>query len=142
MKITRALILVIVAAGLAFAQQPNIQNAKLETRSAAGGLQSQVDSIARQGSAAWIAWTVPSVKGENNMCCYNNYNDGNLSSCGCGLETHGSVNITGGNGPNNPVKLEGSSDFVVFIRAEGGQIQKVRALSTNCPVDAQNMPVY
>jgi len=142
MRTVRALILMMLTAGLTFAQQPNIQNAKLETRSAAAGLQTQVDSIARQGSAAWIAWLVPSMKGENNMCCYNNYNDGNYSSCGCALETNGSVNISSGNAPNNPVKLEGASDFAVFIRTEGGQIQKVRALSTNCPVDAQNMPVF
>jgi len=141
-NILKLLLLPTTLTALALAQQPNIQNAKLETRSASGGLQTQVDTIARQGGAAWIAWSVPSIKGENNMCCYNNYNDGNYSSCGCALETNGSVNITSGNAPNNPVKLEGSSDFSVFVRTEGGQIQKVRALSTNCPVDAQNMPVY
>ena len=141
MKILRMIAIMAVATTLALAQQPNIQNAKLETRSAAAGLQAQVDAVARQNTASWIAWLVPSVKGDNNMCCYNNYNDGNYSSCGCALETSGAVNITSGNAPNNPVKLEGSTDFAVFIRAEGGQIQKVRALSTNCPVDAQNMPV-
>jgi HEAT repeats/PBS lyase HEAT-like repeat len=139
MKTLRALVLTIVVGGLAFAQQPNIQNAKLETRSAAGGLQAQVDTIARQGGASWIAWLVPSVKGENNMCCYNNYGDSNYN-CGCALETNGPANV--GGTQSTSVKLEGSSEFVVFVRAEGGQIQKVRALGANCPVDAQNMPVY
>ncbi len=55
MKIIRALLMIAFAAGISLAQQPNIQNARLETRSAAAGLQSQVDSIARQGGAAWIA---------------------------------------------------------------------------------------
>jgi hypothetical protein len=141
MKTLRMIAIMAAATTLALAQQPNIQNAKLQTRSASGGLQAQVDAVARSGSASWIAWQLPSIKGENNMCCYNNYNDGNYSSCGCALETNGAVNITSGNAPNNPVKLEGSSDFVVFLRTEAGQIQKVRALSTTCPVDAQNMPV-
>ena len=139
MKTFRALILMMVATGLGFAQQPNIKNAKLETRSAAGGLQAQVDAISRQGGAAWMAWQMPSVKGENNMCCYNMH-DSVVVGCGCTLETNGTANIQGG--IVGDVKLEGSSDFLVFVRTEGGQIQKVKALSTSCPVDAQNMPVY
>lgn len=142
MKITCALILTMVATGFAFAQQPNIQNAKLETRSASGGLQAQVDAIARGGSASWIAWSVPAIAGEHNMCCYTNWNDGNYSNCGCALETRGAANITGSNGQSGPVKLEGSPDFVVFVRTEAGAVQKVKALSMTCPVDAQNMPVY
>jgi hypothetical protein len=139
MKIYRALLTAIIATGLAFAQQPNIQNAKLETRSAAGGLQAQVDSVARSSNAAWVAWLVPSIRGENNMCCMNMHDDV-ITNCGCYLESGGVANISGGQ--KGPVKLEGSSDFVVFVRTEGGQFQKVKALSTNCPVDAQNMPVY
>lgn len=140
MKILRMIAMIVAAAALAFAQQPNIQNAKLESRSASGGLQAQVDSIARSGGAAWIAWSVPSVKGEHDMCCYNMHDV--VANCGCRLEGRGVANISESSKGLNPVKLEGSTDFSVFVRTEGGQIQKVRALGTNCPVDAQNMPVY
>lgn len=141
MKIIRALILIVVSTGLAFGQsQPNIQNAKLETRSATGGLQQQIDAVARGGSAAWIAWAVPSIKRDADMCCYNMHND-SITSCGCALESGHVANISS-NGSNGPVKLEGSTTFNVFVRAEGGQVQKVRALGATCPVDAQNMPVY
>jgi HEAT repeat protein len=51
------------------------------------------------------------------------------------------VNISTDGSAPAPVKLE-NADFLVFLRTEGGQIQKLRAFSTNCPVDAQNMPVY
>ena len=139
MKTVRVLILTILASAAMVAQQPNIQNAKLETRSAAGGLQAQVDSIARGGSAAWMAWQMPSVRTDNNMCCYN-MNDNVVTACGCTLETHGTANVQGSF--NGPVKLEGSSDFVVFLRTEGGQIGKVRVVGTTCPVDAQSMPVF
>jgi hypothetical protein len=140
-NIRRLFLLVTVASGLAFAQQPNIQNAKLETRSAGAGLQAQVDSITRQGSAAWIAWSVPSVKGEHNMCCYSMH-ESVVTRCGCSLESGGMANIDESPKGLNPVKLEGSTDFSVFVRTEGGQVQKVRALGSECPVDAQNMPVY
>ena len=141
MKIVRTVIFAIITAAVAFGQQPNIQNAKLETRSAAAGLQTQIDSIARSGSAAWIAWSLPSIKGEHDMCCYNMH-DNVVANCGCRLEGGGVANITESSKGLNPVKLEGSTDFSVFVRTEAGQIQKVRALGTNCPVDAQNMPVY
>src|SRR6266498_3899884 len=101
MKMIRVLML-IAATGLSFAQQPNIQNAKLETRSAGGGLQAQVDTIARSGVASWIAWSVPSVKGENNMCCMTSYNDGNYSTCGCALESGGVANISESSKGLNP----------------------------------------
>ena len=69
MRLIRILIVAVAFAGAAFAQQPNIQNAKLETRSAAAGLQAQIDSVTRSGAAAWIAWSVPSIKREADMCC-------------------------------------------------------------------------
>ncbi len=139
MRTIRALILITITAGLAFAQQPNIQNAKLETRSAAAGLQAEIDSVARGGGAAWIAWSVPSIKRDADMCCYNSH-DGDVYSCGCALESGNVANISSGTA--TPVKLEGSTTFNVFVRAEGGQIQKVRAMGATCPVDAQSMPIY
>lgn len=139
MKSFHAFLLLVISA-VAFAQQPNIQNAKLETRSAAGGLQAQVDSVARGGSAVWIAWSVPSIKPDADMCCYNMHND-TVYNCGCTLESGNVANIST-NTQAAPVKLEGSRTFNVFVRVEGGQVQKVKALGATCPVDAQNMPVY
>lgn len=142
MKCTAMLVrlLMLGLTATAVAQQPNIQNAKLETRSAAGGLQGQIDSIARGGNAAWLAWSVPSIKPEADMCCYNMHND-SVTSCGCALESGNVANITSRT-PAEPIKLEGSKTFDVFIRVEGSQVQKVRAIGATCPVDAQNMPVY
>lgn len=135
-----ALLLLIVAPALALAQN-NIQNARLQTRSAAGGLQAQVNEIAASGAAAWIAWSVPSVKQNNEMCCYNMH-DGVVADCGCSLESGGVNHLGDTSGKQAPVKLEGDRDFEVFVRTDGGRVQKVRALGVSCPVDAQNMPVY
>src|SRR5690349_5175230 len=107
-----ALIIRLLMVGLtasAVAQQPNIQNAKLETRSAGGGLQAQIDAVARGGAAAWVAWSVPSIKPEADMCCYNMHND-NVTSCGCALE-NGNVAHISSNGSAGPIKLEGSKTF-------------------------------
>jgi hypothetical protein len=66
MKNIRALIITLLLSGLAVGQS-NIRNAKMQTRSAAAGLESQVNAIVHQGSAAWIAWQLPSVNDENSM---------------------------------------------------------------------------
>lgn len=131
--------LAIIAAAAAQAQQ-NIQNAKLETRSATAGLQSQVDAIVHQGAAAWIAWSLPSIRPESEMCCYN-MNGGDVYGCGCALES-GGVSKSGSGAQAGAVKLEGAATFRVFLRSDGHEIQKVGAFGDNCPIDAQNMPVY
>lgn len=138
MKTVRVLMIGFVLSGLSFGQA-NIQNAKLQTRSAASGLKPLVDQIVKQGGAVWLAWQVPSVKDDNDMCCYNSH-DGIRTNCGCTLEDKGPADLSNSTAAQ-PVKLE-NVDFEVFLRAEGGHIEKVRTLGTNCPVDAQNMPVY
>lgn len=138
MKTLCAVIVGVLLSGAAFAQS-NVQNAKLETRSAATGLQAQIDSIVHSVAAAWIAWAAPSMKRQNDMCCYNMHGDV-VADCGCSLETNRTTHLQAG--APGPVKLEGATEFEVFVRTEGGQIQKVRAFGVDCPIDAQNMPVY
>ncbi len=126
MKLTLPLF---AAFGLA-AQQPRIANARLEPR-AAGNLSSTFQSaVGSTDSAAWIAWTVPAVKGHGESCCWNNGNRG------CGLE--GQVRNASSTGP---VMLEGSSTLVVLFRIEHRAVDKMRTVSGDCDLDAGGLPV-
>src|SRR5207248_2269449 len=79
MKISLALLTLFALA--AFAQQPNIKNARLESRSAASGLEPAFQqSVANRNTPAWIGYSVPIVKGDHSMCCYNGLH-------GCSLES-------------------------------------------------------
>ncbi|MGH9721857.1 MAG: HEAT repeat domain-containing protein [Bryobacteraceae bacterium] len=122
-----------IAAALA---QPRLQNAKMETRSASAGLEPQVRAIlSATSSPSWIAYSVASVPGERNMCCYN-------SGCcaGCTLEG-GRMTGTSGAAPG-PVRLEGYGVVHILIRALNGQVDKIRTFSPDCELDAGGVPFY
>ena len=120
------------------ASAPKLSNAKLTTR-AATNLQADVKAIVGSGQTAWITYAVPVIAGEHHMCCFNSSSDYGTECCGaCRLE-----NERGGSfiGRNNACSLEPGPDFFVFLRAEQGQIAKVRTFSSDCGVDAAGMPV-
>jgi HEAT repeats len=116
------------------AQQPQIQNARVETRAVAGGLDATLRSIQNaQSSAAWVGYAVPIVAGDRQMCCWNN------NSRGCFLEP--SVNDRGVNVANTgPVKLEGPTHLVVLFRIENRQMGKIRTFTPECELDAGGLP--
>ena len=101
------------------------------------GLAQEVDAWAAAAEKAqWLGYSVPAVAGDHRMCCGDSGGDWNGGrGCGpCRLEgTRGenSYNVQGGN-----VKLEGPSNVVVLLRAEGRKIGKIRAVSENCVLDA------
>src|SRR5205823_3084755 len=127
----------VLLASAAFAQQPRIANAQLQSRSAASGLDPALQSIlSAQGAPAWIGYAVPIVKGEHQMCCWNNGVMG-----GCTLEPRQSGNVVVVNG-NRTVQLEGATQLVVLLRAEANKIGKVRVFTPECDLDAGGLPFY
>ncbi len=125
----------LATAGLAQqpAQQPTVQNARMETRAVSGGLESTMRGIlAAQSAPAWVGYAVPMVAGEHQMCCWNN----NVK-CGCSLEEHHGVTV---NGNQTTVKLEGPRDLVVLFRMESHQIGKIRTFTPDCGLDAGGLP--
>jgi HEAT repeat protein len=126
-----AALIACIAAVCAFAQQPRISNARLENREATGGLDTVMRAIlAAQSAPAWVGYAVPIVKGDRQMCCWNN---GNV--CGCSLESRnqntGSVVNSG-----TPVRLEGPTHLVVLYRVEDHKVDKVRTFTPDCELDA------
>jgi HEAT repeat protein len=117
------------------AQQPRVENARMETRAVSGGLESTFRSmVAAQSAPAWIGYSVPMVAGDHQMCCWNN----NVM-CGCSLEPRtNDQNFTVSNNPT--VKLEGPKDLVVLFRVESHQTGKIRTFTPDCNLDAGGLP--
>lgn len=129
-------LVMMLAAGLA-AQQPRMQNAKVETR--AGSEAAVRQAIAAQTSPGWIGWAAPVTRADRQMCCYSNWND--VHDYGCWIETRMSSADTIRVAPPEAVRLEGNTHFFVLLRVENGVVQKVRTFSQDCPLDAGSLPV-
>jgi len=135
----RGVIFATIVVGSAFGQQrdvqqPHVQNARMETRAAAGGLDATLRAIENaQSSPAWIGYAVPIIPGDRQMCCWNN------SVRGCFLEP-GSNDRTVVVANNQTIKLEGPTELVVLYRVENRQVGKVRSFSPECDLDAGGLP--
>ncbi len=113
--------LFVLFAAAAFARQPAIENAKVETRAFAGSLAAQ---LAQLGAGPfWAGYSEPSIPGQNaDSCCW----DGD-----CKGRSNGA-----------PVRLEGQTALVVLARVEGGQVAKLRVVSPDCKLDGGGLPFY
>lgn len=146
MKNTFSLVL-LLAASFCFAQVslngpdttvPHIKNAKLETLTAAGNLQQQIEGFAsRQSGTAWIGYTVPAVSGHRTICC-SDYGWQDRGCCGvCHLD---SEHNTYSGSRDDCDDLEQRSVSVLY-RVEDKKIDSIRLFSENCAVDAGGLPV-
>jgi hypothetical protein len=119
---------------------PRTANAKVEQRAVTAALAQEMDSWTRAADQAqWLAYSVPAVSGDREMCC----SDGNWNgagSCGtCRLEgTNRGDNI---NLRGDRIELEGPRALLVLIRAEGRKIGKIRAVSEDCLLDAGGLKI-
>jgi hypothetical protein len=125
-------------AALAADGPPRLTNARLQTRSAAGGLQQAVNEAVNAGEAAqWIAYAV-ATDGGHSMCCWQSMESVGHTCCpGCRLEGKGAFNMTMG----DSVSLEDDRQAVVLLRAAAGRISRVRTFSWSCALDAGGLPV-
>ena len=113
----------LAAAALPLAAQPKLLvNAQVDTRSAAAGLEREFKRLtAAQPQPAWIGYTAPLLQG---------------SSLGCEL-----VSPNGWWAPG-VVHLEPPDHMVVLFRVESNAVERVRALSPDCEIDAGGAPVH
>jgi HEAT repeats len=106
--------LMVLIAAAAFAQQPAIENAKLDTRAFAGSLSAQ---LAQFGAGPfWAGYTEPTAARRQEFC-------------------QGYAN-------NAPVRLEGDTAFVVLVRIESGQVDQLRVSSPDCRLDGGGLPFH
>lgn len=136
--------MIVLLAAAAFAQQPKLQNAKVETISASAGLRQTIDPIIqKQAGPLWIGYSIPVARKERTMCCFDSYDQFRNSGrcCGCRLDSEKgdfiSGNINSDCGPLEPANVA-----FVMLRAEGQKITRVRTFTPDCPLDAAGLPVY
>jgi hypothetical protein len=115
--------LLLMASALALAAQPKLLvNAQVDTRSAEAGLEPAFRALlAAQPQPAWIGYSVPAVRAWGLGCEY--VRDGGSTASGI-------------------VHLEPPDHMLVLMRIEAGAVERVRALSADCEVDAGGIPVH
>lgn len=112
-----------MAAALPLCAQPKLlTNAKVDTRSASAGLESTFRAaLSAQPQPAWIGYAVPSTRTYNGGCDYVNRGDFNQAGV---------------------VHLEPPDQVVILFRVEAGAVDRIRALSPDCEIDAGGVPMH
>jgi HEAT repeats len=115
-------------------------NARVETRSAAGGLEPAFRAaVAAARAPAWIGYAVP-AEGRHQMCCGDSTDEVGLECPGCRLEGRGSFTVRGDRS-DRTLSLEGDETILVLFRAEQGRLDRIRAYSSGCALDAGGLSV-
>jgi hypothetical protein len=117
------------------AEQPRLSNGRLETHPAAAGLEAAVRPLLRAAtSPVWIGWAAASDR-DRQMCCGDSWRDNGCCS-GCRLEGGSGNWSSSTSAKDGVVKLEGEREMFVLLRAEGGELTKLRTFSPDCALDA------
>jgi hypothetical protein len=91
--------------------------------------------VARPGPL-WIGWSVPTSLDESSCCWSSRRGDGD--DCrGCRLEGEGGGHF---GTRDDAGRLEAGGSLRVLLRAEGGRVGRIRAVSDDCPLDASGLP--
>ena len=78
----------------------------------------------------WHVWHVQGIEDGANACCYR-WRNGNATNQGCDLDGNNGQSITLGD-----CDLDGDK-VSVYVRIKAGELTKVRALASDCPVATQ-----
>lgn len=133
---------------LAGVQQPQMQNAQVETRRVTS-LDRDIAAIAATASEpTWVGWKETAAIGTGNSCCWYQY-DNEPGQRGCPVEP--ALKNANGNTinqrpqfapPTGPARLEAGTEILVMVRLVDKQVERIRTFSDDCPLDAGNRKVY
>jgi hypothetical protein len=123
------------AVGMVAAQNaaPPVQNAVQQSR-AATSIARDVAVVGGTVEPSWIAWRVPMVPGERDIC--STWMDDGRHSRGAVLEGASSGEPPTFDPPARSVALEAATELVVLVRTVGGQAERLRTVTADCPLDA------
>jgi hypothetical protein len=82
-------------------------------------------ALPREG---WASWQVPAAEGAPDWCCFSDWNTRNASKRLCRLDRKG--------GSFGTRDGETTDSVRVYARVAGGRIERLKALSSTCPVEA------
>ena len=128
----------LLLAGSADDTPANLVNARVQTHSAASGLQGVFRPLARETGPAWIGYAVP-VMGRHQMCCYRSMHEIGTATQGCNVEDEGAYTI---HGSDDAKSWEHAPDFLVLFRVENGRVDRIRSLSRGCGLDVGGRPFH
>jgi hypothetical protein len=140
-------ILLLSVAATASAQQPPIQNGKVETRKVAA-LDKEIATLAAGATTepVWVGWRVPIVDGERGNCStwvdHDYYFRGQVldyAPIGATVSTARPQQTTQ---PAGAIALEGGTGLVVLLRLIDGRVERMHRLADDCPLDAGGRTVY
>jgi hypothetical protein len=107
-----------------FAQTPAVVNGTLETRAAAQSIGREITAImGRSPGPAWVGYAVPVNRSDRESGCW-------------------SVDGLNGRTRVGPLKLEGPDTVMVLYRIAGNDVQQIRVVSPECPLDAGGLTVH
>ncbi|HEY7574594.1 MAG TPA: HEAT repeat domain-containing protein [Thermoanaerobaculia bacterium] len=132
-----ALIATSLAAAGAAAQPAELENAKVTVVAAEpGNLARQIRGLASGAPPRWIGWAVPAEDPESRTCCGSWGRNGTLCCGPCPLDRDSSTTTKNDGGGPSTARLEAPSELLLFARAAGGSVERVRHFSSECRVDA------
>jgi hypothetical protein len=103
----------LAAAVAAFGQPSTLTNARLDTRSAAGGLDAAFRAaVAEQPQPAWVGYSVPASRAHGFGC-----------------------------GDGGTVYLEPPTEALMLFRVVDSRVERIRTLAPRCQIDAGGAPV-
>lgn len=108
-----------------------LTNARLETRAVSGPLAAEVRRAARGPEPVWVAWVEPH-RGAGSACCMDIGRVRRLRGGGCRLESSQTFNVTEGGT---------AAELDVLLRVVSGRVERVRAFTDDCVLDAEGRPV-
>jgi hypothetical protein len=130
-----------VVVSRACADQPQVVNAKLETRAVTQNLESSVEQIKTETEQPqWLAYEVGAVHHNHSVCCGYDHSSGYDGICGtCNLEREHGTSLSLRDKANT-LKLEGQQ-LIVLFRAEKKSVMRIRFASEDCTLDAGGLRV-
>jgi hypothetical protein len=121
----KILVTAFLATVCVWAQQPQVENARLESRTLAGSLSAQFGTLSSSSTGPfWAAWSEPMIPGQQGDMCWSNGGNWNEHATGA------------------PVRLEGQTSLVVLVRMENAQVDQIRIASSDCRFDGGGLPFY
>ena len=116
---------------------PQIQNGKVETRTGTA-IDREIAAASAKASTdpVWIAWRVPMVPGDRDLCSWYTDRLGTVR----GMWMDDAIVIDSGrprvSSPAGPVPIEAGTGLVVMARLVGGAVERLRTTGDDCPIDA------
>ncbi len=145
-----AMLLAAATAGTAFqapaAQVPSqiqVQNGRIEPRPGTD-IAAEAARLAPPAGAdpVWLGWRVPIVAGGRGGCSW--YVDDGTGPMGIRasvLESSG-ARLPQIAPPTGPVPIEAGTGLMVLLRLLDGQVERIRTLGDDCPIDAGGRTLY